>query len=109
MMTINDLLDQGIEFQSEVRLCYYDYDKDERVVVNDDPEMYQRCSEEPIRYIYADKEHNEEGERVIYIEVRKPDEENEPSKPDFEDLYGAHGEYEDDYKIQMKNKYQEVK
>ena len=30
-------------------------------------------------------------------------------EPSFEDLYGAHGEYEDDYKVQMKNKYQEVK
>lgn len=30
-------------------------------------------------------------------------------EPSFEDLYGAHGEYEDDYKIQTKNKYQEVK
>lgn len=101
-MSLADLLDQGIEFQSEVRLCYHDYDKDERVVVNDDPEMYQRCSEEPIRYIYTDKERGEEGERVIYIEVRKPNEEDESSEPDFEDLYGAHGEYSDDYKIQMK-------
>lgn len=154
MFTLNDLLDQSIEFQSEVRLCYYDYDKDERVVVNDDPEMYQRCSEEPIRYIYTDKERGEEGERVIYIEVRKPDESDddfavcercgkvviftdqsgrcetvhgwlchecikeleeegeelyfqdeeivELRNPDFEDLYGAHGEYSDDYKVQMK-------
>ena len=29
--------------------------------------------------------------------------------PSFEDLYGAHGEYEDDYKVQMKNKNQEDK
>lgn len=104
MLSLRELLEHGVEFQSEVRLCYYDYDKYERVVVNDDPEMYQCCSEEPIRYIYTDKERSEEGERVIYIEVRKPDEEDKPNEPDFEDLYGAHGEYSDNYKIQMKNK-----
>lgn len=159
-MTLADLLEQGISFQSEVRLCYYDYDKDERIIVNDDPEMYQCCADTcPIRYIYTDKERGEEGEPVIYIEVRKPDtsdddtsdddlvvcqrcgkvtpytdqggrcetvygwlchkcieeleeegqelhfqdeKADESSKPDFEDLYGAHGEYSDDYKIQMK-------
>lgn len=37
------------------------------------------------------------------------DEHTATRDPSFEDLYGAHGEYEDDYKVQMKNKTQEDK
>ena len=73
-MTLNDMLDQGIEFQSEVRLCYYDYDKDERIKADwvKAPGLYESCCNAEVRYIYTDKEKEENGEIIIYIEVRNP-------------------------------------
>ena len=74
MMTYNDMLDQGIDFQSEVRLCYYDYRKGDRVTINElsDPILYNTLTNQEIRYIYTDKEIGEPGEQVIYIEVANP-------------------------------------
>lgn len=74
MMTFNDMLDQGVEFQSEVRLCYYDYRKGDRVVANElaDQRLYDILANQEIRYIYTDKEIGESGEVVIYIEVSNP-------------------------------------
>ena len=71
-MTFNDLLDQGIEFQGEVRFCYWDDEKEVRVCGKDIPELYDILKNEPIRYIYPDKESNEHGDVVIYVEVEKP-------------------------------------
>lgn len=73
-MTYNDMLDSGIEFQSEVRLCYYDYDKEERINADwvKNPALYESCCNQEIKYIYTDKERNEGGELVIYIEVENP-------------------------------------
>lgn len=74
MMTFNDMLDQGIDFQSEVRLCYYDYRQGERILGNSitDPAVYETLCKQPIKYIYVDKEPGESGEQVIYIEVENP-------------------------------------
>lgn len=73
-MTFNDMLDQGIDFQSEVRLCYYDYRKGDRVMANElaDQHLYNILANQPIKYIYADKEPDESGEQVVYIEVENP-------------------------------------
>lgn len=73
-MTLNDMFNELIEFQSEIRLCYYDDKKEERVIADwvKDPAIYERCCNEEIKYIYTDKENNERGELIIYIEVRNP-------------------------------------
>lgn len=73
-MTFNDMLDQCIEFQSEVRICYYDYRKGERILGDSiaNPGVYETLCNQPIKYIYADKEPGESGEQVIYIEVENP-------------------------------------
>ena len=73
-MTFNDMLDQGIEFQSEVRLCYYDYRQGERILGDSvaDPGFYEMLCNQPIKYVYTDKEPKESGEQVIYIEVENP-------------------------------------
>ena len=74
MMTFNDMLDQGIDFQSEVRLCYYDYRQGERILGDSvtDPGFYEALCNQPIKYVYTDKEPGESGEQVIYIEVENP-------------------------------------
>lgn len=79
MMTFNDMLDQGVEFQSEVRLCYYDYRKGDRVMANEstDSRLYNTLANQEIRYIYTDKEIGESTEQAIYIEVSNPFEEEE--------------------------------
>lgn len=73
-MTFNDMLDQGIDFQSEVRLCYYDYRRGERILANSiaNAKVYDMLYNQPIKYIYADKEPGESGEQVVYIEVENP-------------------------------------
>lgn len=73
-MTLNDLLDTGIAFESEVAIVYYDYDKDERVYADwaKNPGLYEACCNSDIRYIYVDsKPHTEK--QVLYIEVKKPE------------------------------------
>ena len=72
-MTFKDLLDYGIDFQSEVRLCYWDDEKEVRVCCKDIPGLYDILENEPIRYIYTDKESSEHGDVVIYVEVEKPE------------------------------------
>lgn len=76
-ITVKDLLDQGIDFQSEVRLCYWDDEKEIRVCCKDIPGLYDILENEPIRYIYTDKESREHGDVVIYVEVEKPEDLNE--------------------------------
>lgn len=73
-ITFNDLLYQGIEPQGEVRLCYYDYRQGERILANSiaNPAVYETLCNQPIKYIYIDKEPGESGEQVIYIEVENP-------------------------------------
>lgn len=73
-MTFNDMLDQNIDFQSEVRVCYWDYRKGERVLGDSvaDPAVYETLCNQPIKYIYVDKEPGESGDNVIYIEVENP-------------------------------------
>lgn len=73
-MTFNDMLDQNIDFQSEVRICYWDYRKGERVLGDSvaDPAVYETLCNQPIKYVYVDKEPGESGEQVIYIEVENP-------------------------------------
>lgn len=74
MMNFNDMLDQGIDFQSEVRICYYDYRKGERVLGDSiaDSAVYETLCNQPIKDVYVDKERGESGEQVIYIEVENP-------------------------------------
>ena len=74
MMTFNDMLDQGIDFQGEVRICYYDYRQGERILANSiaNPGVYETLCNQPIKYVYTDKEPKESGEQVIYIEVENP-------------------------------------
>ena len=45
----------------------------------------------------------------VFLMDLEEDEYTATRDPSFYDLYGAHGEYEDDYKVQMKNKNQEDK
>lgn len=73
-MTFNDMLDQGIDFQSEVRLCYYDYRRGGRILGDSiaNPGVYETLCNQPIKYVYTDKEYVESGEQVIYIEVENP-------------------------------------
>ena len=73
-MTFNDLLDQCIEFQSEVRVCYWDNRKGERILGDSvaNPAAYETLCNQSIKYIYVDKEPGESGEQVIYIEVVNP-------------------------------------
>ena len=73
-MTINDMLDNCIDFQGEVRICYYDYRRGERILANSiaDATVYDMLYNQPIKYIYADKEPGESGEQVVYIEVENP-------------------------------------
>ena len=73
-MTFNDMLDQNIDFQSEVRICYWDYRKGERVLGDSvaNPALYETLCNQPIKYIYADKEPDESGDNVIYVEVKNP-------------------------------------
>ena len=70
-MTYNDMLDSGIGFQSEVRLCYYDYDKEERINADwvKNPALYVSCCNQGIKYFYTDQGPKKIGELVIYIEV----------------------------------------
>lgn len=56
-MTVNELL-ENIEIQTEVVICYYDEDKNERIEL-------QRCEEigdKEIKYMYVDND-------SIYIEI----------------------------------------
>lgn len=39
---------------------------------------------------------------VFLMDLEEDERSATPPDPSFEDLYGAHGEYEDDYKIQKK-------
>lgn len=73
-MTVNDMLDNCIEFQGEVRICYYNYRRGERILANSiaDATVYNMLYNQPIKYIYADKEPGESGEQVVYIEVENP-------------------------------------
>ena len=73
-ITFNDMLDQGIDFQGEVRICYYDYRRGERILANSiaNATVYGMLYNQPIKYIYADKEPGESGEQVVYIEVENP-------------------------------------
>ena len=73
-MTVNDMLDNCIDFQGEVRICYYDYRRGERILANSiaDATVYDMLYNQPIKYIYADKEPGESGEQVVYIEVENP-------------------------------------
>ena len=73
-MTVNDMLDNCIDFQGEVRVCYYDYRRGERILANSiaDATVYNMLYNQPIKYIYADKEPGESGEQVVYIEVENP-------------------------------------
>lgn len=73
-MTFNDMLDQNIDFQSEVRICYYNYRKGGRILGDSvaNPAVYETLCNQPIKYIYADKEPDESGDNVIYVEVKNP-------------------------------------
>lgn len=79
MMTFNEMLDQGIEFQTEVHLCYYSYSKQERVEVTmaSGEKLFLKLANQPIRYIYTDKESAYQNSDEIYIEVENPFEEEE--------------------------------
>lgn len=72
-MTLNDLLDAGTVFESEVAIVYYDYDKQVRVYVDwvKNPGLYETCCNSEIRYIYVDKKPYTETQ-VLHIEVKKP-------------------------------------
>lgn len=60
-MTYNDMLNNLIDFQCAVHLCYYDYDKEERIEGN-----REELGGKGISYIYSE---NDE----IYIEVEMED------------------------------------
>ena len=79
MMTFNEMLDQGIEFQTEVHLCYYSYSKQERIeaTMTSNEKLFYKLANQPIRYIYTDKESAYQNSDEIYIEVENPFEKEE--------------------------------
>ena len=56
-MTVNTLLTNVIEIQCEVIYCYYNYLKDERVIITE-----EEAADMDIRYIYIENE-------KLFIEV----------------------------------------
>ena len=56
-MTVREFLSKGIDIQCEIVFCYYNYNKDVRVICK-----FDQVADEEIRYIYVD-------EGRIYIEV----------------------------------------
>lgn len=63
-MTYRDMLDACIDFQSEVRIQYYDYDNDELISLTE-----EEGKDREIKYIYP------AGHDAIVIEVYGPDDE----------------------------------
>lgn len=59
-MKLYESLTSGIELQSEVKYCYYDYDKCERIIIPRLTEYYRSLE---IGYIYV-----EDG--ALFIELR---------------------------------------
>lgn len=60
-MTPFELMIKNVEIQSEAIYCYYDYEKEERIVLTDLEALHK-----PIKYIYCEK-------NTIYIEVESED------------------------------------
>ena len=58
-MTYGDMRNQGIDIQCEIIFCYYDYETEQRKIMND-----KEAAEREIKYIYTEND-------VIYIEVEK--------------------------------------
>lgn len=59
-MKLYELLDE-VEIQSDMKIVYYDYDKEERIEITE-----KRAKDKEIRYIYCEED-------VLYIEVEKED------------------------------------
>lgn len=70
MITLRDLYCNDTEIQGDMRLCYYDYDKEERVIIPESKwDEYLDCD---IHFIYVDREAWEpDSVAVIYVEIRK--------------------------------------
>lgn len=73
-MTVRELLD-AIELQSGAVFCYYDYQKDERVVITE----YQAAAFD-IRYVYTDLDRDAK-EMKIFIEVSVEEDDEIPENP----------------------------
>lgn len=56
-MTITDFCYAGVEIQSEIVYCYYDYDNEKRVNIT-----RQKAREYDIKYMYCE-------DNTLYIEV----------------------------------------
>lgn len=56
-MTYQDLISAGIEIQCQTMLCYYDYNRDKRVLLSP-----AAAAGKEIRYMYVEDD-------VLYIEV----------------------------------------
>lgn len=56
MLTYNDMRNQ-VDFQVEVRLCYYDYDSDERIF-----DTSENLGDKEVKYVYTEND-------AIIIEV----------------------------------------
>ena len=56
-MTYQDLIRAGIEIQCQMVLCYYDYDKDKRVLIT-----REEAQDHEIKYMYVEND-------ILYIEL----------------------------------------
>lgn len=56
-MTYQDLTRAGIEIQCQVMLCYYDYNKDKRVLIT-----REEAQNHEIKYMYVEND-------ALYIEL----------------------------------------
>ena len=56
-MTVREFLNKGIDIQCEVVFCYYNYNKNEKVICE-----FDQVADEEIRYMYVD-------EGRIHIEI----------------------------------------
>ena len=60
-MTVREFLSKGIDIQCTVVYCYYDWNKDKRIICK-----YKDIADKEIRYMYCE-------ENCIYIEVENED------------------------------------
>lgn len=70
MIILEDLLNNYVELQGDVRICYYDYEANVRVIIPESEwDKYLGCN---VHYIYADSETWEpDSVMAVYVEIDK--------------------------------------
>ena len=65
-MTYHDIIQNCIEIQGNVVFCYYDEEKEERVIITQ-----AEAEHREIKYIYFEHEYTEDGAIFIEVEVEE--------------------------------------